>query len=131
MRRRGSAMVGMLAAVAIVMVLIVVLFFGSGAFGGPGGKAATPERADKKGRTIPGRVMYGAKDDVCRSNLQQVRYGVEVFKTSSAESQPPEKLEETRLGSSFYACPIDPHEPYEYDPQTGQVHCSHPGHEKY
>lgn len=125
MNRRGDTLVGLLAAMAIIAVLSVGAFYGSGMLNG-GNKSA---RKDGKGKTIPGLAKLKAEDTVCQSNLGQLRAGIQIAMTN-AEDTPPQTLEETRLGAQFYSCPLGK-ERYTYDPTTGQVSCPHPGHEKY
>lgn len=120
----GRSLVGLLVSVGLVVVLAVVFAVGSGLFGEKSGK-----RKDGKGETVIGKSMYAAKDDVCRSNLGQVRQSLEIAK-DPVEGTNPESLEETKLGNDFYKCPVGS-EPYEYDKATGQVKCVHVGHEKY
>lgn len=120
--KRGQTLVATLIVIVIIAMLSVVLLTGS--LGG-----GTSHRKDGLGTTIPGAVKMAAKDDVCRSNLNQVRLGVQVARTN-ADDTPPATIEETKLGSDFYKCPIGK-EPYAYDPATGEVRCVHPGHEKY
>ncbi len=126
----GRAMVGLL--VAGALGLILVLFF---VMGGklPGGGSMTgstpPPRADGKGETLVGRVAYEAKDEVCKSNLGQVRQAVQIA-ADPVEGTFPASLGETRLGQSSLSCPIGK-EPYTYDPSSGRVACPHPGHEAY
>jgi len=122
--QRGQTLVASLVVIAIIAILLVVFMKGSGAFG----QTASP-RADGKGTTIPGLVKYKAEDTVCKSNLGQVRMALSIAHDSGDETWP-QTLQETKLGSDFYRCPIGK-EPYTYDPQTGEVHCPHPGHEKY
>ena len=93
-------------------------------------KDAPAPRKDGKGLTVPGRVALAAKDDVCKSNLEQIRASISIAYSSSGDSAYPASLEETKLGNDFYKCPIGK-EAYTYDPQTGQVHCPHKGHEGY
>jgi type II secretory pathway pseudopilin PulG len=126
MNRRGNTLVGLMAAMAIIAVLSVGAFYGSGMFKG----GAQSPRKDGKGKTIPGLAKLQAQDTVCRSNLGQVRSAIQLAMTASGEDTPPQTIEETRIGSSFYECPIGK-ERYVYDPATGQVGCPHPGHEKY
>lgn len=125
MKRRGESLVGILVVGAIIVLLGLAFMFGTGLFGGKGGST----RADGKGETIVGKSLYAAKDDVCRSNLAQVRMSIKV-QTDAVDDTPPQSIEETRLGPDFYKCKVGG-EPYEYDPQTGEVKCVHPGHEKY
>jgi type II secretory pathway pseudopilin PulG len=122
---RGQTLVAMLIVVAIILVLAVVMFKGSSAFGGK----PLPARKDGLGTTVLGQSRYAAKDDVCRSNLSQLRQAIQVYESTN-DDHPPDTLAETKIGSEFYSCPIG-HEPYQYDPATGQVHCIHPGHENF
>ncbi|MBL8068606.1 MAG: hypothetical protein JNM28_09160 [Armatimonadetes bacterium] len=124
MKSRGNSLVGLLAAVAIV-ILAILFFTTGGKF--LGGKAE--ERADGKGETLIGKSIYAGKDDVCISNLKQLRMGIEIA-TDQVEGTHPQSIEETKLGAQFYSCPVGG-EPYRYDPATGQVRCPHKGHEKY
>lgn len=124
MKIRGNSLVGVLVAVAIV-ILAVLFFTTGGRF--LGGKVQ--ERPDGKGETLIGRSMYAGKDDVCISNIKQVRMALDIA-TDPVEGTHPQSIEETKLGDQFYKCPVGG-EAYEYDPTTGQVHCPHKGHEKY
>ncbi len=124
----GNTLVATLVTVVIILVLVVVLFKGSNLFGAKAGGAST--RPDKLGTTVLGQARWSAKDDVCRSNLGQLRSAIQLFEQTN-DDQPPHSLTEIKgLGSEFFICPIGS-EPYQYDPTTGQVHCPHPGHEKY
>ncbi|MDR3690551.1 MAG: type II secretion system protein [Fimbriimonas sp.] len=124
-QERGNTLAGTLITIALMAILAVALFKGSGAFGG---KGVTP-RKDGKGTTIMGQVKYDAKDAVCQSNLAQVRQALIISQTNNDDKYP-DTLEETKLGSDFYKCPIGG-EKYRYDPTTGKVTCPHPGHESY
>jgi hypothetical protein len=123
MRQRGYTLAGTVMAVACMALLAVALFYGSGAFGG---RAST--REDGRGKTVPGAVKAAAQDEVCRSNLNQVRAGLQMALTT--EEEPPVDLSALRLGESFTRCPLGG-EPYAYDAATAQVRCPHPGHEAY
>jgi hypothetical protein len=124
---RGNTLVATLAVMAIIAILAVVFMKGSGAFG-----TTSSPRADGRGTTVPGLVKAKAEDEVCRSNLQQLRMSIGIAHDTGADEAWPQTLEETRLGSQFYTCPMGKgKEPYQYNPQTGEVHCIHPGHEKY
>lgn len=126
MRRQGGhTLAATLVVIAIIAVLAVVFMKGSGAFG-----VSKSPRADGKGTTVPGLVKAKAQDEVCKSNLNQVRLSLQIAHDSTGDEDWPQKLEETRIGQDFYRCPMGK-EPYQYNPQTGEVHCVHPGHEKY
>jgi hypothetical protein len=122
---RGNTLVGMLITIALMALLAVVLFKGSGAFGAKSG----PGRKDGRGTTTMGLAELAAKDTVCRSNLAQVRAAL-IIAQSNNDEKFPDTLEETKLGNDFYKCPLGG-EKYIYDPTTGKVYCPHPGHEKY
>ncbi len=123
-KRLGGGLVGMLVAAAIVLVAVVVFTTDPFHFSG-----AAPARADGKGTTVMGASIYKAKDATCQSNLQQLRMSLQA-NADPSEGAFPQSLEETRLGPEFLKCPVGG-EPYVYDPQTGQVHCPHPGHERF
>ena len=123
-RNRAQTIIATLIAVVIMLVLAVALMYGSGMFGGK----PVSSRKDGLGTTIPGAVKYKAKDEVCRSNLGQVRQSLQIAWTT--DESYPETIDGTRLGSTFYSCPLG-NEPYLYDPQNGTVFCPHPGHEKF
>lgn len=118
--QRGNTLVATLAVIAIIAILAVVFLKGGGTM-----KA----RKDGIGKTIIGQTRADAKDTVCQSNLGQIRSSLQINQ-DPVEGTWPAKLEDTRLGADFYACPLG-HEPYQYDPKTGKVRCIHPGHEKY
>lgn len=120
--KRGQTLVASLIVLVIIAILAVVVFNGSlGA-----GKST---RKDGLGTTIPGKVKAAARDDVCRSNLNQVRMAIQIER-STADDAPPASLKDLRLSEEFLKCSIG-QEPYEYDPETATVKCPHPGHEKY
>ena len=120
--------------IVIIMMLVVVYFFGG--FGRSGGTTAVPgneqpaARKDGLGITVPGKVRYAAKDDECRSNLDQVRQFIMLRMNSGEDDKPPATIEDIGAPKSVLSCPIG-HEAYVYDPTSGKVHCPHPGHEKY
>lgn len=124
--QRGQTLIATLIVVAIILILVVLLMKGS--FGGL--KSGESPRKDKLGTTIPGLAKYAAKDDVCRSDLGQCRTGIQLFHTTNGDEGWPASLNELHLGNDMTHCPVG-HEAYVYDPSTGQVHCPHPGHEKY
>lgn len=118
-KQAGQTLVATLIVVVIVAMLAVALLGGSG----------QSSRPDGLGRTLPTQVKLKAKDDVCMSNLGQVRSAILIAR-SNADDAPPADLSETRLGSDFLKCPIGG-EPFAYNAESGTVSCPHPGHEKY
>lgn len=124
MMESGKSLVGVLVAVAVVVVAAV--FFAVG----PKLAGETPvERKDGKGETVVGKSLLAGKDTQCESNLGQLRSGIQIA-TDPVDDIKPQTLQETNLGSQFYSCPVGG-ESYVYDPQTGKVNCPHPGHESY
>lgn len=123
-RNSGQSLIGTLVVIAILVGL--GLFF---VYGGYGLTGSSEKRPDGKGETLIGRSALRAKDSKCMQYLGQIRSAVQIA-TDPVEDVRPQTLEETRLGSDFYKCPIGK-EPYSYDPATGTVKCVHPGHEKY
>lgn len=120
MKQRGFTIIATLITVAIICVLMVVMMGGMG--------SQMPGRKDGMGKTIPGAAKLSAEDQVCKSNLSQVRQGLAIANIG-AEGHP-DSIQDAHIGEQFYSCPIG-HEPYQYDPQTGAVHCVHPGHESF
>jgi len=86
------------------------------------------QRADQVGNTVVGQSMARAKDEVCMSNLRQIRQAVAAYMTS--DETPPSDMPVLKLPPEMLADPIGK-EPYTYDPATGTVKCTHPGHGKY
>ena len=87
------------------------------------------------GHTPNGKVVKApitaARDVECRSNLAQLRQAIEMERQSSENGTPPASLQALRsIPREMLACPVGG-EPYVYDPQTGTVHCPHPGHENF
>jgi hypothetical protein len=128
MKTRGNTLAATLVAVAIILILVVVFFVGPHLFGNS--DTAGPPRKDNLGTTVPGRVRYGALDDECKSDLDQVRQFITLKQNSSEDDKPPASLDEAGVPANIRTCPVG-HEPYVYDPVTGKVHCPHPGHENY
>lgn len=128
MKKEGAnTLIATMVVIVIMLLLAVALFKGESMFSS---KAPMPARADGKGVTVMGAAEMAAKDAVCRSDLSQLRQALELASQSDPDGHFPATLQETHLPSEFYRCPVG-HEPYAYDPATGQVHCVHPGHEKY
>lgn len=126
MKEQGRGLIGVLVAAAIALVLTIVMLNGSGTFGGT---KKEPERPDKLGKTIVGKSLLKAKDTVCLEQLQEDREMIQLA-TDPVEGTKPATLADAKVTGDLARCPIG-HEPYVYDPATGQVHCVHPGHEKY
>ncbi|MFN7172560.1 MAG: prepilin-type N-terminal cleavage/methylation domain-containing protein [Fimbriimonadaceae bacterium] len=121
MKTRAFALIELL--IVIVIIALLVTAFSTGGFGLFGGDG------EKKG--APQIVRESAIGVECQNNIRSVRQAIEMAKLNDIDSfAPPQTLEETRLGSNFYICPVGK-QPYVYNPSTGQVSCTHPGHEKH
>jgi hypothetical protein len=125
MMKRGFTMIATLITVVIILILMVVLMKGEGL----GGDNTIDMRKDGLGKTTMGGAILTAKDAVCQSNLSQVRQALAAARMSSTDG-PPQSINEAGLPPNEYVCPVGG-EAYVYDPATGQVHCPHPGHEKF
>ena len=124
--RNGQTLVASLVVILIIGILAVVMLKGSGAFG-----AKQSTRADGRGTTVPGLVKARAEDTVCKSYLGQLRMSLGLAKMDN-DDQWPATLQETRLGETYYTCPMGKgNNPYQYNPATGEVKCTYPGHGKY
>jgi len=118
-------LVGLLVAIAVLVLLGLVFVFGGF---GLGGNPSNYQRKDNIGETVVGRSIARAKDEKCRDYLRQVRQALEIANPTGDE--PPSDLGDLRLGREFLECPLGK-EPYRFDPAAGTVGCVHPGHEKY
>ena len=81
-------------------------------------------------QSIPGRAMQTAMGVQCKNNLDQLRMLIGTAKSENENGSYPPSLDSIPEASRIMSCPIS-HQPYVYDPMTGQVHCTFPGHEKY
>ena len=116
-RTRGLNLIELL----VVLVVIVAV----AAYVWPryiGGKASGPTR-------YSGPVTQ-ARDTVCRSNLTQARTSIQALSASDPDGRPPQSITDLGLPTEMQRCPVGG-EPYRYDPSTGRIQCSHPGHEGY
>ena len=113
--RRGFVLVEILIVVAIIALLVVGYYGLSGKGDGEGTLNAT---------TTPGQAMERAGLVECAANLKNLRGEIEMFQIENGHY--PEKFNPSPpLG----VCPVSG-KPYVYDPQTGRIHCTTPGHEQ-
>jgi len=122
----GSNMLGVM--IAMGLILLLVAAWSAGGLGFLFGEKKPNTRPDKVGETVVGRSFARAKDDVCRSNLSQIRISLQA--ADPTEDEHPASLEALNLPKETIVCPIDK-KPYDYDPATATVKCKHLGHEKY
>ncbi|HLK59000.1 MAG TPA: prepilin-type N-terminal cleavage/methylation domain-containing protein [Chthonomonadaceae bacterium] len=117
--RRGFSLIEIL----VVCVIIAALSAGIYAFylGHGSGKPGEKQRS----------VMQRGHDPECINNLQQLRAALQMAQSSEENGKFPATLKELPgIPESMLSCP-DGHVPYQYDPSTGQVHCTQPGHENF
>jgi hypothetical protein len=87
-------------------------------------------RSDKT--TIPGAAMDQAKGVECQNNLSQLRQMIQMDRGSGddeAGGAPPSLQAVHGIPSEMRVCPASGR-PYSYDPRTGRVWCTTPGHER-
>ena|GEM_PF-284864 len=79
-----------------------------------------------------GQSLDAGKSSQCRSQLSQIRQGIETYKTTGGSDENPPTLADINLGVSadFFKCPVSG-QPYAYDPATGLVKCTTPQHGRY
>lgn len=125
MKRKAFTLIEILAVLGIIAVLATIATVGLRSTSG-----APSSRKDGKGNTVIGQTMLRAKDEVCRSNVNQVRQMLFAGSTGGEDGYPAQLKDLRGLPKDFELCPIGK-EAYDYDPQAGTVSCPHPGHEKY
>lgn len=123
--QRGMALVGMLIAVVIIGVVFAFLY---------GKRAKTPAPTRPGGpQTTIGQSLEKGTEVACMNNLKQIRTAISMAKMSDPDDKPPADLQALKsegITSDMLACPVT-HQPYQYNPATGQVWCTTPGHEKF
>jgi competence protein ComGC len=115
---RGFSLVEILVVAVILIALSAVLM----------GKYLGGKTADGKRAPTP---MSRAHDTECMSNIKQVRAGIEAQKSMDVDGKNNiQSLDELKYPKEVTHCAVGKMA-YVYDPQTGEVHCPYPGHEKY
>ncbi|MEA3403322.1 MAG: prepilin-type N-terminal cleavage/methylation domain-containing protein [Armatimonadota bacterium] len=109
------------ALVEILLVIVIIGLLAVGYYGlsGPG------EKGQEQEKSIPARSIDKAKSAQCASNLNQCRQLIEMYVIEHGEY--PKKFNPGQQGS-IGTCPVSG-KPYVYNPQTGEIHCTTPGHE--
>lgn len=107
--------------ILVVVAIIVVAglwisnsYLGLGKKAGSGGPATPIERS---------------KGVDCANNLRQIRTAIDMYKQDN--ERPPAAIQDLRgLSPSMFNCSVSG-KPLSYDPATGRVWCTTPGHENY
>ncbi len=115
--RRAFSLIEILIVLVVLAILSAITF--SVVLGKGGSKTARSYGPTAK-----------AHESVCTENLRQIRMGITMQHDSDADGKYPQSLSELKFPHESLICPDDK-QPYQYDPETGQVSCVHPGHEKY
>lgn len=130
MNNRGNwSLIGLLAAVAIVMVLGAVYF--KGGFSTVKSNSTLVDKSSKK-QTVFGKSIDTGKGVDCRERLNQIRTAVQQSKAVSGSEENPASLKDLQMGvgPDYFNCPVS-NQPYVYDPATGTVHCPYPAHSQF
>jgi len=110
---------------------------------GPDGHPATPDNTTatnpstnpapapnvRQPLTVPGRAVYKAQGEQCMENLRELRMMIQMA-TDDNNGTFPRSLTDVPDSIKVRTCPIGGQD-YVYDPDTGKVHCTTPGHESY
>jgi hypothetical protein len=118
---RGWVTLIELMVVTAIIVVVIALLYGRGS----GGRVAGGETSGQA-QTAPGVALEKARGIECQQNLQGLRQAISAYRIDS--EQPPASLDEIRGAAK--TCPVSGN-PYVYDPQTGTVRCTTPGHENF
>ncbi|HUV03717.1 MAG TPA: type II secretion system protein [Armatimonadota bacterium] len=105
--------------VVIAIIAAAGLFLARGYLGGGAGDTA---RAPKE----------RAEAVDCMNNLRQIRSAIEMYQQANAEKPPTSlaALESSGVSSSMTKCSVSG-TAYIYDPASGRVSCTTPGHERF
>jgi type II secretory pathway pseudopilin PulG len=121
MRHRGSwTLIELLVACVILIALAAWLL--------PRYLVRTPAEKGQPGRAAPIERAHGVE---CMNNLRQIRAAINMYRTSN-ENFPPSLRDLTSQGipASMLSCPVSG-QAYGYRPDTGQVWCTYPPHQRY
>ena len=136
MRRRSGwrsseagflVLIEILVAVVIIAMLASYFLTGTPGVSGGGNGSGVPGSVSGEATSVPGKARDAAEGVVCRNNLGQVRAAIANYQATNGTFPP--DLPSLQVGVPL-TCPVGG-EPYQYDPNTGQVNCTHPHHEGY
>ena len=117
-RKKGFALVEMLVVIVIIAILAIVLI----------PKYTGTNLVGKDKINAPIQQAHSVE---CQNNLQQIRNAITLYSNENEQQYPPSlDAISGSMSKITFKCPISGN-PYNYDPTTGKVSCSTPGHEKY
>ncbi len=114
-RGPGFVLVEILIVIAIV-ALVVVGYYGLSGDGEGEGEDARP--------STPKQAIDRGKMGECAANLRSLRAEIEMYQIENGRF--PEKFNPS---GAVGACPVSGRS-YVYEPQTGRIYCTTPGHEE-
>lgn len=123
-RTPGSRVYRAFSLIEIMIVAVIIVAMSAWLASVYLGKSTTGDKGSERVTSPIGR----AQNTVCASNLDQLRKSLTLLQNGDEEGKYPASLSELKFPSEMLSCP-DGHEPYQYDPSTGQVRCIHRGHE--
>ena len=109
----GFVLVEILIVIAIIALLVVGYYGLSNNGEDETQKPSTPKQAIDRGKMVE-----------CAANLKNLRAEIELFQIE--HDRYPEKFNPSGAAGT---CPVSG-KPYVYNPQTGEIHCTTPGHEQ-
>jgi hypothetical protein len=79
------------------------------------------------GNSVIAKAMGKGFEEKCREQIRQVRAAIETNRGDDGKF--PDSLTSISEVQKINTCPTS-HQPYTYNPETGEVHCTFKGHEK-
>jgi len=85
-----------------------------------------------KGGNGPATPIERAKSVDCMNNLRTIRMAADMYRQTSEDRLPASlaDLKSSGISGSVTRCPVS-ETTYSYDPATGRVWCTTPGHDRY
>jgi len=133
LKRRGIRPYTHTAGYAGIVVFLVAFIIAFAIAAVMWGQRQKPTRqganAPTQAQTVPGQAVERGHDVECMSNLRSIRQAIEMHKVTE-EAPPPSlsALSSSGIGPQQLRCPVSK-APYQYDPSSGRVWCTTPGHE--
>ena len=123
--RRLAAFSKGFALVELLVVMVVLVGLAALYFGMRGKEKQAEPKFEGEAQTTLGKAVQKGESVECRTNLSQLRLMIQM---EAMEGSNPAQLD-ANWGVSL-RCLVSGY-PYGYSPQTGQVWCPTPGHERY